>query len=88
MPDDRPPQLGDYRTGPPDQDDIDALRLWALDMANRRQHPDTAKQIHRVCNGVSTLRAEVMGLKNKLNRLKTALARAKGRKPLEEDRPS
>jgi hypothetical protein len=82
--DDRPRQLGEYSTAPPDQDDIDALRRWALDPDNRRKHPDITRQIHRVCNGVSTLRAEVMGLKNKLNRLKTALARAKGRKPLGE----
>jgi hypothetical protein len=72
--DDASRKLGEYRTGPPDQDDIDALRLWALDPDNRRNHPDTARQILRVCNGVSSLRAEVMGLKAKL---KAARARAK-----------
>jgi hypothetical protein len=84
--DDAPRKLGEYRTGPPDQDDIDALRLWALDPDNRRNHLDTARQILRICNGISSLRAEVMGLKRKL---KAARARAKklgsGRAPLSDD---
>jgi hypothetical protein len=73
--DDASRQIGGYST-PPDQDDIDALRRWALDVRNRRDHPDTTRQIHRICNGVSTLRAEVMGLKGKLKR-----ERAKAKKP-------
>ena len=47
----------------PDQDDIDALRDWAFDPANRRDHTDACLSILRVMNGISTLRSEVKRLR-------------------------